>query len=83
MVTGVFFLKNTNQSGGADIAFGYGPGGPGLLPLMGDYDGDGVDTVGLYATLERLLLLKEHKRRRCGRPDVRVRTSSYFRSARR
>jgi hypothetical protein len=43
-----FFLRNSNSSGVADIAFAYGPAGAGWLPLVGDWNGDGVDTVGLY-----------------------------------
>lgn len=48
---GVFHLKNTNANppGGADVFFRCGPtGNPGWVPLAGDWDGDGYDTVGLY-----------------------------------
>jgi hypothetical protein len=48
--TGVYFLKNTNASGPADLAFTFGGGGVGVVPITGDWDGDGDDTVGLYAT---------------------------------
>ena len=46
--TGNFFLRNTNSPGAADIVFGFGPGGAGWKPLVGDWNGDGIDTVGLY-----------------------------------
>ncbi len=48
-----FYLKNVNANPpsdpGADVAFTFGPRGDrGWQPLVGDWDGDGVDTVGLY-----------------------------------
>ena len=43
-----FFLKNANGGGGADLVFGFGPTGAGIEPLVGDYDGNGTDTVGIY-----------------------------------
>jgi hypothetical protein len=46
--TGAWFLRNSNSPGGADIVFTFGPGGAGLIPLAGDWDGDGDDTAGLY-----------------------------------
>lgn len=46
--SGVFFLRNMNSPGPADEAYQFGPGGQGLVPLSGDWDGDGDDTVGLY-----------------------------------
>lgn len=63
--TGTFFLRNSNDSGNADIdpfnlasggavnPFGGGPlldGGPLFddIPITGDWNGDGVDTVGIY-----------------------------------
>jgi hypothetical protein len=45
---GAFFLRNTNSSGVADIAFSFGPAGMGFLPIAGDWDGSGTDTIGLY-----------------------------------
>lgn len=52
--TGQFFLKNTNSTGFADIAFVYG-GNPGDLPVTGDWNGDGKTTIGLYRTGSFLL----------------------------
>jgi calcineurin-like phosphoesterase family protein len=43
---GVIFLKNTNQTGYADIGINYGQGGD--YPISGDWNGDGVDTIGVY-----------------------------------
>jgi hypothetical protein len=43
-----FFLRNTNNTGVADITYYYGPGGAGWIPIMGDWDGDGKVTGGLY-----------------------------------
>jgi hypothetical protein len=50
--TSTFSLRNSNTTGTADIAFGFGD--PALsssgqyVPVVGDWTGDGVDTVGLY-----------------------------------
>ena len=43
---GVIFLKNSNTSGFADVALNYGI--PGDYPVVGDWDGDGDDTIGVY-----------------------------------
>ncbi len=55
--TGTFFLKNTNAAGGADLAFGYGPGGA-YVPLKGDWNSDGIDTVGVYNPATSTFFLK-------------------------
>jgi subtilisin family serine protease len=44
---GVFSLRNTNTSGAADITAVFG-GDPSDLPIVGDWNADGVDTVGVY-----------------------------------
>ena len=41
-------LRNTNTPGMADVTFGFGKRGAGWTPLVGDWNGDGIDTVGLY-----------------------------------
>lgn len=53
--TAFFYLRNANELrdasdlGAADITpFRYGSGNPGQIPIIGDWDGDGVDTIGLY-----------------------------------
>jgi hypothetical protein len=43
---GLLYLKNTNMTGYADVAINYGTGGD--CPVTGDWDGDGVDTIGIY-----------------------------------
>jgi hypothetical protein len=46
-----FLLRNTNDAGGTDLRFAFGPseGTPGdIFPLAGDWDGDGVETIGIY-----------------------------------
>jgi hypothetical protein len=44
--TGELFLKNSNSSGFADTLIVFG--NPGDYPLAGDWNGDGVDSVGIY-----------------------------------
>ncbi len=43
---GTFFLRNTNTTGVADITFTFGS--PGFLPVAGDWNGDGIDSIGVY-----------------------------------
>jgi hypothetical protein len=45
----VFYLRNSNDSGFADVTFSYGPANSGWTPIAGDWNGDGLSTVGLYA----------------------------------
>lgn len=59
--TGTFYLKNTNEAGPADLAFQYGPANfnnSGWKQLAGDWNGDGVDTVGLYRSQISTFFLK-------------------------
>ncbi|MDQ3354383.1 MAG: hypothetical protein M3507_07890 [Actinomycetota bacterium] len=42
---GRFFLRNANSSGVADDSFSYGD--PVDVPVCGDWNGDGKDTVGV------------------------------------
>lgn len=44
----VFYLRNSNTIGVADITFAYGTGNAGWLPIAGDWDKNGTSTVGLY-----------------------------------
>jgi hypothetical protein len=44
----MFMLRNTNDSGFADEVCSYGVGGAGLLPIVGDWTGDGIESIGLY-----------------------------------
>ncbi|HKG22770.1 MAG TPA: PQQ-dependent sugar dehydrogenase, partial [Blastocatellia bacterium] len=43
---GAVFLKNQNTSGFADVVITYGV--PQDIPIAGDWDGDGDDTIGIY-----------------------------------
>ena len=43
---GLLYLRNSNTTGFADIAINYGI--PGDKPVVGDWDGDGDDTIGVY-----------------------------------
>lgn len=46
--TSTFYLRTSNSAGISDYTFGYGAAGAGWLPIAGDWNGDGIDTVGLY-----------------------------------
>ena len=59
----VFYLRNSNSSGYADINFAYGPANTGPagskdIPIAGDWNGDGADTVGLYNPTTCVFYLK-------------------------
>jgi hypothetical protein len=43
-----WFLRDSNTAGGADNMAGYGPPAGNWVPLVGDWTGDGTDTLGLY-----------------------------------
>jgi hypothetical protein len=43
---GLLYLKNSNVSGFADVALNYGL--PGDYPVVGDWDGNGTVTIGIY-----------------------------------
>jgi len=43
---GLLYLKNTNEPGFADIALNFGL--PGDYPVVGDWDGNGTVTIGVY-----------------------------------
>ncbi len=43
---GALYLKNSNTTGFADVAINYGL--PGDYPVVGDWDGDGDATIGIY-----------------------------------
>lgn len=49
--TGYFYLRNSNSPGPADLVFKYWYGislPTSSLPLAGDWNGDGIDTIGVY-----------------------------------
>ncbi len=43
---GALYLKNSNTTGFADVAINYGL--PGDYPVVGDWDGNGTVTIGIY-----------------------------------
>ena len=43
---GALYLKNTNNTGIADVQINYGL--PGDYPVVGDWNGDGTATIGIY-----------------------------------
>lgn len=49
--SGVFQLRNTLADGASDVLVLWG--GADYLPIVGDWDGDGVTTVGLYSQIGR------------------------------
>lgn len=58
--TGTFFLRNSNDSGNADIdPFNLSSGND--IPTTGDWNGDGVDTVGIYnPSTAQFRLINDH-----------------------
>jgi hypothetical protein len=57
--TSMFFLKNSNTTGFADKTFLYGPAHRNMVPVVGDWGGDGVDTVGLFDPTTSMFFLKD------------------------
>lgn len=48
-----FYLRNSNSTGGANYTFAFGSGvngagSAGDRPVVGDWNGDGIDTIGVY-----------------------------------
>jgi len=54
--SGFMYLRNSNNSGSADIDFFYGDVGD--TPLAGDFNGDGCDTLGIYRAAEATFHIK-------------------------
>ncbi len=46
---GTFYLRHSNAAGAADVTTVFG-GDLADLPVVGDWNGDGVDTIGVYRT---------------------------------
>ena len=55
---GLWFLRNANSSGVADLTFSYGAGISGAMPVAGDWDGDGFDSIGLYRPSDGMWFLR-------------------------
>jgi autotransporter-associated beta strand protein len=56
--TSTFYLRDSNTSGSATNTFGYGQPGAGWLPVVGDWNGDGIQTVGLYDPVASVFYLR-------------------------
>jgi len=51
-------VKNSHSGGKADKSFRYGPANANWEPVVGDWDGDGDDTAGLYDQSRGIFYLK-------------------------
>ena len=56
--TSIFYLRDSNTTGLGTTNLLYGVPGIGLVPLCGDWDGDGTETIGLYDPTTSLFLLR-------------------------
>ena len=54
-------LQGPTDKGYADVTFAYGPAGAGWIPIAGDWDGDGKDTIGLYNPATSTFYLAEQR----------------------
>ncbi len=57
-----YYLRNSNTTGGPDITVQYGylcSGNPCTYPIVGDWNGDGIDTIGLYDQTTGVFLLRD------------------------
>lgn len=52
-----FFLRNSNDAGVPSVIARYSD--PGHFPLVGDWDGDGDDTIGIYDPATRMFHLND------------------------
>jgi hypothetical protein len=51
-----WMLRNTNTSGNPDLTFEFGVAGD--IPVVGDWDGNGIDTVGVFRPSTQTWLLR-------------------------
>jgi hypothetical protein len=54
----VFYLRDSNDTGMATYTFGYGEPSAKWTPVMGDWDGDGSETIGFYDPATSLFYLR-------------------------
>jgi hypothetical protein len=54
----MWFLRNATSSGVADLTFSYGAGISGGAAVVGDWDGDGDDTIGIYRPSDGMWFLR-------------------------
>jgi hypothetical protein len=55
---GVFYLRNSNTTGGADFTATFG-GDVSDLPVVGDWNADGVDSIGVYRSSTGVFYLSD------------------------
>ncbi|MEP7289307.1 MAG: choice-of-anchor Q domain-containing protein [Chloroflexota bacterium] len=55
--TATFYLRNSNTTGSADITTALGVSTD--LPVVGDWNGDGIDTVGIYRSSTGQFFLRD------------------------
>jgi glucose/arabinose dehydrogenase len=67
--SGTWFLRRT-AAGGAPDAGQFAYGAPGWLPVVGDWNGDGVDTVGVFDPASATWFLRDENS--AGAPDAGV-----------
>ncbi len=56
-LNGTFYLRNSNSSGQADLVIAFGSSNS--LPIVGDWNGDGIDTIGVYISALGVFLLRD------------------------
>ena len=56
--TGMFYLRNENTSGVADLSFQYGSAGKNWTAITGDWDNNGITTIGLYNPANGMFYLR-------------------------
>ncbi len=56
--SGAFFLRTSNSPGPAVAVFTFGPSAAGFVPLSGDWDGNGTNTIGIYDPVTGAFFLK-------------------------
>ena len=54
--TGFLYLRNTNNTGVADVSIFYGI--PGDMPVCGDWDGNGSESIGIYRRSDNKFYLR-------------------------
>ena len=56
--SGLWFLRNDNSSGMADLTFSYGAGLSDVTPVAGDWNNHATDTIGLYRASDGIWFLR-------------------------
>ena len=69
----VFYLRNSDTAGFANNAFLYGAANNGLVPIIGDWDGNGTETAGLYNPATSMFYLSNSNTSQNGRHRVSLR----------